>query len=158
MAGVSLWQFALQMWKSPQIEAGSLRLQDSFGISVCLLLAGLWLGKRQLNPDSGLAEKLRDQAEHWESECVRPLRQLRRLAAGQSQWADWKHSLQDAELEAERLLLVEMERLVDDYPLSDTDTESGHAWLLLLFPQSASCQGISEEISQLLTLVQDREL
>ena len=117
MTEPSLWQYALTLWKRPAVERAALLLQDQHGIPVCLLLAALWLAGRGVAPDAALARALRDTAEEWERERIAPLRRLRRQAGTRPDWADWKRALQDAELEAERLLVSALEARVAARPL-----------------------------------------
>lgn len=144
-----LWQFALQCWKRPQVEATALTLQDRWQLSVCLLLTALWLAQRGLRPDPALAGQLRERADLWEAERIRPLRLLRRLAASRPDWADWKRALQETELEAEKLLLAELAALVEEHPLATLERPAMDAWLLLVVPDMGSCEGLSETLGRL---------
>lgn len=151
MSEEALWRFALALWKRPGVERAALLLQDQHGIPVCLLLAALWLAGEGVPPDTSLAATLRDAAEKWERERIGPLRQLRRVAASRPQWGDWKRSLQDAELEAERLLLGELAAVAAARPLPRTDVAtSAHAWLLAVLPEIASCENLAAAAQALL--------
>ena len=149
MADPDLWTFALQCWKRPGVEKTALDLQDRWQLSVSLLLAGLWLGRKGLSANSGLAERLHSVAAAWESERIGPLRGLRRSASGPAGWADWRRLLQEAELEAERLLLVELQALTTELPLSADSVSSVDAWLLLLVPDMASCEELAAGLAAL---------
>lgn len=144
-----LWPFALQGWKRPQVEQIALRLQDRWHLPVCLLLTALWLGRRGLVPDPALASRLSDLALVWETERIAPLRNLRRMAGTRSDWADWKRLLQEAELEAEKLLLGELEALVQDHPLETGERDLGEGWLLLVAPDMASCEELASALGEL---------
>ncbi|MCK0538807.1 TIGR02444 family protein [Alcanivorax quisquiliarum] len=149
--GEALWRFALALWKRPGVERAALLLQDQHGISVCLLLAALWLAREGVAPEAGLAGALRDEAEKWERERIGPLRQLRRLASSRPQWGDWQRSLQDAELEAERLLLAELAAAAGARPLPRAaQPENAHAWLLTVLPEMASCENLAAATQALL--------
>lgn len=142
--GDALWRFALALWRRPGVEQAALLLQDQHGISVCLLLAALWLASDGVAADVALAGLLRDEAEKWERERIAPLRQLRRVAAGRPLWGDWKRSLQDAELEAERLLLGELAAIAAGRPLPrSAQPANAHAWLLAVLPEMASCENLA---------------
>lgn len=133
-----LWSFVLSAWRRPGVEAAALRLQDDFGHSVSLLLTGIWLGARGTPAEPMLAERLQEIAANWERERIEPLRRLRRQAAGDPSWQEWKRLLQEAELEAERLLLGALEQQVSEHPQAP-GAESVHAWLMLLAPASVLC-------------------
>ena len=149
MSDADLWTFALQCWKRPGVEKTALGLQDRWQLSVCLLLTGLWLGRRgvQANPD--LASRLREAAVTWEGERIRSLRTMRRLASTRADWADWKRILQEAELEAERLLLAELQALITEFPLASDAASSVDGWLLLLVPDMASCEELAQGLAAL---------
>lgn len=149
MTNNELWTFALRCWKRPGVEKAALGLQDRWQLSVCLLLTGLWLGQQRVSPTAALAGRLRDLAYVWESERIAPLRALRRQASGRAEWGDWKRILQDAELEAERLLLIELECQVNALPLPAQAEAGVDAWLLLLVPDMASCEELAAALAAL---------
>lgn len=155
MTEPSLWQYALAVWKRPGVERAALLLQDQHGIPVCLLLAALWLAGRGVAPDAVLAKTLRDTADEWERERIAPLRQLRRLAGTRPDWADWKRALQEAELEAERLLVCALEGQVAARPLPRQDAPlAAHGWLLLVVPEMAACENLTRATEALLAATQ----
>lgn len=149
MKSGELWIFARHMWRLSDVAPVAIGLQRSFGLSVCLVLAGLWLGRRQIMPDAVLAQQLMSCAGDWESNRLGPLRQLRDTAAERPLWAEWRRLLLEAELEAERLLIEELQLLVSERPLPATDADSGDAWLLLLVPDVAHCEALSEGLARL---------
>ena len=150
---MSLWQFALSLWKRPGVERAALVLQDQHGVSVCLALAGLWLCRRDVLPDAGLAEAMTDTARAWEQQRVAPLRGLRRQAAARNDWGDWRRLLQEAELEAERLLLLELEALLQARPVPRGEAEP-LSWLVLMLPDAARCESLSEALDTLIEAAQ----
>ena len=152
-AGARLWRYALAAWRTPGVEACALKLQDNFALPVALLLVGGWLGSRGYPPQPALAQQLAQVAGDWETQRLGPLRALRRHAGQRGQWAEWKRLLQDAELEAERLLLEEMEALVQAMPQALAEDATLHAWLLLLVPDIASCQEQDALVQTLLPLL-----
>lgn len=133
-----LWAFALSAWRRPGVEAAALRLQDDFELSASLLLTGVWLGARGVPAEPLLAGRLQEVAANWERERIGPLRRLRRGAAANPSWQEWKRLLQEAELEAERLLLGVLEQQVSEHPQAP-GADSVHAWLMLLVPASVLC-------------------
>lgn len=143
-----LWNFALTAWRKPSVEAICLQLQDDYQVSVALLLCGCWLGVKRQPVYAPLAKTLAVRAEKWESQRLQPLRELRRVAGQEPQWAEWKRLLQDAELEGERLLLNELEALVSALPRAP-DTETSQDWLPLLVMNAATCEGQAHLIRRL---------
>ncbi|AJD46837.1 hypothetical protein S7S_02075 [Isoalcanivorax pacificus W11-5] len=155
MTEPSLWQYALTLWKRPGVEHAALLLQDQHSLPVCLLLAALWLAGRGVTPDAALAAALRDIAEEWERERIAPLRRLRRQAGTRADWADWKRALQDAELEAERLLVSALETRVAARPLPRAAQPlPAHGWLLLVIPEMAGCENLTRAVDALLGAAQ----
>lgn len=155
MTAPSLWQYALSLWKRPGVERAALLLQDQHNIPVCLLLAALWVAGRGVAPDAALAQALRDTAEEWERERIAPLRRLRRLAGSRPDWADWKRALQEAELEAERLLVDALEAQVSARPLPRAEAPlAAQGWLLLVMPEMAGCENLTHAVDALLVATQ----
>ncbi|MBZ2190337.1 TIGR02444 family protein [Alcanivorax sp. JB21] len=148
MSDTSLWQFALSLWKRPGVERAALVLQDQHGVSVCLALAAVWLSRRDVLPDARLAEAMTETARVWEQQRVAPLRGLRRQASARGDWGDWRRLLQEAELEAERLLLLELEGHLQARPVPRGDTQA-LSWLLLVLPEAAQCESLSQALDTL---------
>lgn len=144
-----LWHFALRSWQRPGVEPLALTLQERWNLPVCLLLTAFWLASRGLRPDQALAGQLCQCARLWESQRVQPLRDLRRLAASRPQWSNWKLALQEAELEAERLLLDELQSVISEFPLAQTDVPVAEAWMLLVAPDMAGCEELAENMLEL---------
>ncbi len=125
-----LWSFSLGTYARPGVEAACLTLQSA-GVNVCLLLCGLWLAKRGVTCNQQRLELLRSVCEPWDAEVVRPLRALRaqwKLAAGDdTELRDLREKVKGLELEAERLLLIRLERAAINWPQSEATDLS--AWL-----------------------------
>lgn len=136
----ALWQYALAAWRKPAVEAACLRLQDDYQVSAPLLLCGCWLAEMGYPLQPRLAQALVQCAQQWEQEHIAPLRTVRRHASQKPQWQQWKRSLQEAELQAERLLLSELEQMVAAQPPALAASAS-EDWLLLLVPDAATCEG-----------------
>lgn len=143
-----LWRFALAAWRQPDVEAVCLQMQDDYQVSVALLLCGCWLGRKGYPLHPPLAQILSARALEWERQRLAPLRALRRAAGQQASWAEWKRLLQDAELEAEHLLLTELETAVLAQPRAEGKSSS-QSWLLLLVPEAATCEGQAALLARL---------
>lgn len=150
----SIWHYAVRLWKRPGVTSAALVLQDRHGVSVCLALAALWLADEDVTPDAALAGMLVDTALDWEQQRIAPLRALRRQASARADWADWKRALQDAELEAERLLLQELAAplIHRPWPRGQGDRR---AWLLLVLPEMAQCESLAKAVTTLLDACQE---
>lgn len=144
-----LWQFAVQAWRAAGVERTCLALQDRFSIPAASLLLASWLGNARYPPDAALARQARALVEEWEAQRLSGLRGLRREAAKRPEWAEWKRLLQDAELEGERLVFTELDVLVDAHPRALEASPTVRAWLLLMVPDSASCEEIGRLIEEL---------
>ncbi|MBT5292108.1 MAG: TIGR02444 family protein [Cellvibrionales bacterium] len=123
----NLWDFAVGIYQHAPIKSACLRLQDTAGADVCVLLAVVWLGKngRQLT----LAEiaLLVSTVETWQQKMTLPLRRLRKEVR---QFIDNEPSLdaepiyqqiKAAEMEAERVTLQQLQVF--------TDTQHWHSGL-----------------------------
>ncbi|MFY0728429.1 TIGR02444 family protein [Pseudomonas sp. NFX15] len=125
-----LWRFSLNIYARPGVEHACLQLQSG-GVNVCLLLCGAWLGQRRVACDEQRLQQLRSMAVSWEADVVRPLRTLRtQWKAAASQDAGL-HTLREQmkalELEAERQLLLRLEKAAQSWPQEDVADLS--AWL-----------------------------
>src|SRR5690349_22758498 len=114
-----LWSFSLTIYTRPGVEQACLQLQSA-GVNVCLLLCGAWLGQRGVACDEQRLQQLRSVAVSWDSDVVRPLRALRtQWKVGATEDADL-HTLREQvktlELEAERHLLLRLERAAQCWP------------------------------------------
>ncbi|MCE6977494.1 TIGR02444 family protein [Pseudomonas frederiksbergensis] len=125
-----LWSFSLGTYARPGVEDACLQLQ-SRGVNVCLLLCGLWLGQRGVACNEQRTKQLRDVAEPWDADIVRPLRALRRQwkagAAEDVELHTLREQVKTLELQAERQLLLRLERSAKSWPQDEATDLS--AWL-----------------------------
>ena len=110
--GVSLWDWALEAYRRPGVEAACLRLQDEAGQCVPYLLWAVWADPTPEALRAGAAI-----ARPWQDQVVAPLRAARRAAkpafdgvndAGRE---TLRAAVKAAELEAERLLLEALDAI-----------------------------------------------
>lgn len=129
-----LWNFALNLYARPGVEAACLQWQDQGG-DVCLLLCAAWLNQRGVAPSEQRVQALREQAEAWQAQVVKPLRGLRqqwRAACVQDpQLASLREQLKGLELAAEHVLLERLEGISKDWAPT---LEPGADWLKWLTP------------------------
>ncbi|WP_415765909.1 TIGR02444 family protein [Pseudomonas sp. ZB1P45] len=125
-----LWSFSLSTYARPGVEPACLQLQSA-GINVCLLLCGLWLGERGVACNEHRLHQLRSVAEPWDADVVRPLRALRVnwkvVAADDGELNALREQVKALELEAERHLLLRLERSAQSWPQGEATDLS--AWL-----------------------------
>lgn len=117
-----LWSFTLDFYARPGVEQACLRLQDE-GADVCLLLCGVWLGKRGVACTPRRVDALVALAGPWQADVVTPLRGLRRqwhtAAQQDSALADLREQLKTLELQAERQLLARLQQLTREWPIDE---------------------------------------
>ena len=125
-----LWSFSLSTYAQPGVEPACLQLQST-GINVCLLLCGLWLGERGVTCNGHRLQLLRDVAGPWDADVVQPLRALRlqwkAAASDDAKLNSLREQVKALELEAERHLLVRLERTALSWPQGEATDLS--AWL-----------------------------
>ena len=125
-----LWSFSLHTYAQPGVEAACLTLQAQ-GLNVCLLLCGLWLAERGVACSEQRLQQLREVVEPWDMEVVAPLRALRTqwktTARADAELNALREQIKALELEAERQLLLRLERLARDWPQDQVTDVS--AWL-----------------------------
>lgn len=125
-----LWSFSLGTYARPGVEAACLTLQSA-GVNVCLLLCGLWLGERGVTCNEHRLQLLRDLAGPWDADVVQPLRTLRlqwkAAASVDTELNSLRQEVKALEMEAERHLLLRLERLAQSWPQYEATDSS--AWL-----------------------------
>ncbi|HWI30103.1 MAG TPA: TIGR02444 family protein [Microbacterium sp.] len=125
-----LWSFSLGTYARPGVEAACLTLQSA-GVNVCLLLCGLWLGQRGTACNEQRLQQLCNVAEPWDTDVVRPLRALRMqwkvIATEDTELNALREQVKALELEAERHLLLRLERSAQSWPQGEATDLS--AWL-----------------------------
>lgn len=115
-SGPSLWDFCVDFYRRPGVEAACLTLQDACGADIPLLLAALWSarhGPGALNA-AAIAE-LDRLAAPWRDNVVRPLRQVRRWmkpAARDAAAQALRERIKADELAAEGVQLAMLERAI----------------------------------------------
>ncbi|MBX8512218.1 TIGR02444 family protein [Pseudomonas cichorii] len=133
-----LWSFTLDFYARPGVEEACLRLQTN-GANVCMVLLGVWLGKRGVKCDARRLQEIGQLAMPWHDDVVRPLRELR------TQWRDaarldpalgsLRERVKALELEAEQQLLARLQTLTQDWPVDEA--EDLQSWLNGLAAEAA---------------------
>ncbi|MFJ3482506.1 TIGR02444 family protein [Pseudomonas sp. NPDC090202] len=134
-----LWSFTLDFYARPGVEQACLALQASGG-NVCALLCGVWLDQGGVLFDAQRAGEIRQLATPWHDQVVGPLRALRTQwkaeAVSDPELAALRERLKTLELDAERELLVRLERLTQGWPEQGTPLPG--VWLEALAGDAAS--------------------
>ncbi|MGF0240310.1 TIGR02444 family protein [Rhodococcus sp. IEGM1300] len=125
-----LWSFSITTYALPDVERACLQLQSA-GINVCLLLCGMWLEKQGVAFSAHRLQQLGSLAEAWDADVVQPLRTLRtrwKTVAQEDQALNaLREKVKSLELEAERHLLLRLERLAQSWPRDEANDLS--TWL-----------------------------
>ncbi|MBD8707363.1 MULTISPECIES: TIGR02444 family protein [Pseudomonas] len=125
-----LWSFTLDFYARPGVEQACLTLQAS-GANVCALLCGVWMDRRGVQFDPERARQIGQLADPWHEKVVGPLRDVRTRwkadAAEDEELKALRDRLKTLELDAERELLVRLQRLTKDWP--ERDAEPTGVWL-----------------------------
>ncbi|MDO3388678.1 TIGR02444 family protein [Gilvimarinus sp. SDUM040013] len=114
-----IWHFATTVYRQPEVEPLCLQLQEEQGVNVTLLLWLLWIDSYFAKPPASLnAGHLI--AEQWQHNIVTPLRTARRWMKRNLELNGDKARLREAiksqELFAEKLLLSQLQSLVEHTP------------------------------------------
>jgi len=123
-ASASLWSYALDRYARPGAESECLTLQDEYGWDICELLWIAWLSERRQRPDPEATDALAA-ARRWQQEMTIALRErrrrLKREAQEQPRLEPLRQALKQAELHAEREMLMRLETL----PVLAAEPEAG---------------------------------
>ena len=125
-----LWSFTLDFYARPGVEQACLNLQAN-GANVCALLCGVWMDRRGVQFDPERARQIGQLADPWHEQVVGPLRDIRTRwkadATGDEELKALRDRLKTLELDAERELLVRLQRLTKDWP--QRDAQPTGVWL-----------------------------
>jgi uncharacterized protein (TIGR02444 family) len=111
----SLWDFALRLYKAPDVADACLALQERNGVDVPVLLFAAWLKQGSIPLSPAKAEQIIALVSAWREEVVVPLRTIRqRMKNGPKPGPDkntemLRDAVKAAELSAERIEFIELE-------------------------------------------------
>lgn len=111
MAGerdTALWQFSLDVYARPGVDAACLSLQDRHGLDVNLLLLCVWAGHAGIRLSRADIATLAGKVDDWQTRVVQPLRAVRQWlkhqdAAPNDAAQSLRAGVKDQELAAEQL-------------------------------------------------------
>ena len=72
------WDYSVELYRRPGVEAACLALQRRHGLDVNLVLVCCWQASRGVPLDRALLSRAGEVVASWQAEVVRPLRALRR--------------------------------------------------------------------------------
>lgn len=125
-----LWSFTLDFYARPGVEQACLSLQAD-GANVCALLCGVWMDRRGVQFDPQGAQQIGQLADPWHEQVVGPIRDIRTrwkdAATADEELTALRDRLKTLELDAERELLVRLQRLTRDWP--ERDAAPSSEWL-----------------------------
>ncbi|WP_449430626.1 TIGR02444 family protein [Pseudomonas putida] len=153
-----LWNHALALYARPGVEQACLSLQASGG-DVCLLLCATWLQARRVMASDERAQALRDIAEPWQLEVLRPLRSLRQhwrtAALDDARLAALREQLKGLELQAEKTLLERLQERSQQWAMDCS--EPMQDWLAQLVPDQARGHDALKQLRVAAAALQDAE-
>ncbi|WP_145999167.1 TIGR02444 family protein [Oceanicoccus sp. KOV_DT_Chl] len=96
------WQYSLSTYSKEGVEPLLIQLQDECGADVNLLLCACWLGSQgKILAGDNWASLIKVSVK-WQSECVIPLRAVRRFLKTQDGVEGFREQVKALEIEAER--------------------------------------------------------
>jgi uncharacterized protein (TIGR02444 family) len=110
---VALWDWAVDVYRRPQVAEAALALQDEHGQNTCFLLWSVWAR----GPEPKTMVRAAELARSWEDQVLAPLRQARRNLKLEVNGVEagarlaLREDVKGAELRAERVLLEALEAL-----------------------------------------------
>lgn len=115
----ALWDYAVSLYGVPGCAVLCLQLQDDYGLSINRLLFALWLADQQRRYP---AQVVQQDADRWQREQLKPLRELRYGLRGQTESNNEERCyelLKQAELAAEKVELERLQQCLIDCPEAD---------------------------------------
>jgi uncharacterized protein (TIGR02444 family) len=115
----AFWDFSLDFYRRPEVEAACLSLQDAHGLDVNLVLLAAWAARIGQRLTPSLGRRLRALGEAYQADVMQPLRQARRALKSPARAGalaplldDRRRALLGLELDLERLEQLQLERLL----------------------------------------------
>jgi uncharacterized protein (TIGR02444 family) len=96
------WNYTLEVYSVDQIREIVLRWQDDYGCDVNMVLCCCWLASRRQRLTDGQLAELQRVGAQWRSQCLLPLRNVRRYVKQQANAESLYRQLKDAEISAEK--------------------------------------------------------
>ncbi|WP_111641577.1 TIGR02444 family protein [Marinimicrobium alkaliphilum] len=131
----TLWEFALWLYARPGISSLCIRVQDTYSVDVLQVLWLAWLDWRGQPQDAHARTEAEQLCARWQEQVVGPLRGVRRwLKVSPEDFPGhalepFRSQVKALELEAERLLLQELQTLVEPAARQDSGSDYWRAGL-----------------------------
>ncbi len=97
-----LWNYTLEVYGIDRVREIVLRWQDDYGCDVNMLLCCCWLGSQGQQLDDEQFSALQRVGAQWRSQCLLPLRTIRRYVKPQTNTETLYQQLKEAEISAEQ--------------------------------------------------------
>ena len=123
----ALWEWTVDVYGRDGVAERSLWFQDERAANVPLMLFICWAAMQGVTPDRALLARARQVTTLWHKEVVVPLRQLRCVLKADSKGIPverarrFRDEVKSLELEAERVELDTLGRLLEGSGLEDAD-------------------------------------
>lgn len=96
------WQYSFDTYRKPGVATAVLALQDAFDIDVNVVLCCCWLGAKACCLSTVQVTCLIEESEGWRTQCLLPVRGVRRFLKGQAGAGVLYGKVKGLELELER--------------------------------------------------------
>jgi len=145
-----LWDYSLQLYQQPGVEALCLELQDHWGADVNILLWLCWLEREGLAINDTRLYLAQARIATWQTEIVQPLRRMRRhikqhYGTKDPQIEASRQAIKAAELQAEKAVQTRLESL-------------GYTWLSSAGTRRVPNGANLSVYARILSLPEDKEL
>lgn len=117
----TLWDFASDCYGRPGVAEICLHAQDVYAADINMILAAAWLAARNERWARGDVVALAHLCAEWRTDCLLPLRSVRRHLKHRTGADDMYARVKILELEAERHQLQLIETVLGELPPSSAD-------------------------------------
>lgn len=120
----TLWDFASDCYSRPGVAEICLHAQDIYGADINMVLAAAWLATRDVRWQRTDVVALAHLCADWRTQCLLPLRSVRRYLKHRTGADDMYAQVKTLELEAERHQLQLIEAVLGEINKSGTGGSS----------------------------------
>jgi uncharacterized protein (TIGR02444 family) len=167
----ALWDFSIQTYQIPEVEATCLKLQDTLNADVNIILYCCWMGENRHPLCSEQLQLLMETTDPWQNSILKPLRNARRMmkqhiiAMPAELLEQTINNMSEMEINAERMEQQALEKALDTNSLPVDNSRSpldiSAANLSLYLQQLDGVTGITDVAADLTALLdaiyQDQE-
>jgi uncharacterized protein (TIGR02444 family) len=120
----TLWDFASDCYSRPGMAEICLRAQDDYAADINMVLTAAWLAARTVRWECADVAALAQLCTEWRTQCLLPLRSVRRYLKHRTGADDMYTRVKMLELDAERRQLQLIETVLSEHNTSGTDDSS----------------------------------